>query len=339
MREIEYPLVSIIIVNYNGESNIETCLRSVFNSRYPYFEVILVDNASTDNSLALVKKMFGNDNRLVLVRNNKNVGPAEGNNIGAKKARGRYIVFLNNDTEVDPNWLIELVNVMEQDPSIGAAGCLQLLFDDRERIDDVGGYLDHYGFVYPRCYRLEKNLEQYGIEEVFRYGTTALIVRKIVFESIGGFDSTYFMWYEDNDLCWRIRLAGYKIYSIPYAKVYHRVSATVKRVPKANTIYFNERNRIVTLIKNYSMDSLVKILPFLMSIEMIHMILHFIQRNVYNAVSIIKACIWVLSNFGDVWKRRLQVQRYVRKIPDKEITKYFVKRNFMEKVRCITSEK
>lgn len=325
------PSVSIIVLNFNGEKFIERCLTSVFNTNYPNFEVIFVDNGSTDQSLSILEKKFGNHDRLSLIANDRNLGPAKGYNVGAKKAGGKYLVFLNNDVEVDPHWLTELVKVMEQNPSVGAAGCKQLLMNDRKRIDDVGGYLDAFGFVYPRCHHPEIDSGQYDkITGVFRYGITALIIRKEIFNYIGGFDSKYFMWYEDNDLCWRVHLVGYKIVSVPTARIYHAVSGTVRKVRKTLSHYYNERNRIITLIKNYSLISLLKILYAVAILEMIQIFLFTILNKPRYAISTIKACTWVITNFNDVWRRHETVQR-IRKISDRKIMTKFVKLRILSK--------
>jgi GT2 family glycosyltransferase len=322
-----FPLVSIIILNFNGESYIESCLSSVLKTCYPNFEIILVDNNSTDRSMDIVQEKFKGVINLSVVSNNRNVGPAEGYNIGAKHAKGEYLAFLNNDIEVDPNWLSELVKGMENTEGTGAAGCKQLLLRNRSMIDDVGGFIDAYGFVHPRCCHGEIDYGQYdSIETVFRYGETALVVRRDVFEYAGGFDSKYNMWYEDNDLCWRIYLSGYTIISVPSAIIYHVVSGSTGKIPKPQTYYWNERNRITTLIKNYEFISLIKILPVLLIFEIGLTIIFFFKGNRDYAISIIRALKDVMFD-DDIWDRRRKIQE-IRKIPDKLLFKRFVKFKF-----------
>lgn len=332
-----FPLVSVIILNFNGSAYLGSCLSSVLKTYYPNFEIILVDNNSTDGSNDIISK-FSEVPNLTIVLNDHNVGPAEGYNIGSKHAKGEYLAFLNNDIEVDPNWLSELVKVMENTPDAGAAGCKQLLLKNRSMMDDIGGYIDAYGFVYQRCRHGEIDYGQYddSIATVFRYGETALIVRRNVFENIGGFDSKYFMWYEDNDLCWRIHLSGHKIISVPSAVIYHAVSGSVSKIPKPQSFYLNERNRIITLIKNYEYTSLFKTLPILLILEIGLIILFLLKGKTDYAVSIIRALKDVMFD-DDIWERRRKVQE-IRKIPDKLLFKRFVRFKFkliIERLRQI----
>ena len=126
---MERPLVSIIIVNYNGKRFLKECLSTVLVSKYPNFEVIFVDNASTDKSLDFVSSVFTNNKFLKIIRNSKNLGFGPANNVGFNHAKGEYIVFLNNDTSVEPDWLEILVEAMESDETIGLASPLFLNMD------------------------------------------------------------------------------------------------------------------------------------------------------------------------------------------------------------------
>jgi GT2 family glycosyltransferase len=338
------PLVSIVISNFNGKKFLKGCLSSVLNTRYSNFEVVFVDDASTDGSVEYVREIFGHDSRLKIIVNKENYGPAKANNIGARHAdpKAKYLVFLNNDTKVDQYWLKQLVNVIDKDATIGATGCKQLLMDNHQIIDVVGAEIDYYGFLHPRG-RLEIDKGQYdeSIKEVFTYGSTALMVRKCVFNKVGGFDSKYFGWYEDNDLCWRIRLAGYKVVSVPKAQVYHAVSGTIGKLPKYRSIYYAERNRIATLIKNYEFCSLIKILPVIIVFEVAGMIFFAVKQKPHYSVAVIRAMLWVIANLKYVWCQHLKVNRLVRKVSDKEIMSLMKKVNLKtlwQKVNDITSE-
>src|SRR5450759_737957 len=128
---MERPLVSIIIVNFNGKPFLKECLSTVLGSKYPNFEVIFVDNASTDKSLDFVSSLFSKNKCLKIIRNRKNLGFGPANNVGFKQAKGDYIVFLNNDTSVEPEWLAILVEAMESDGTIGLASPLFLNMDGK----------------------------------------------------------------------------------------------------------------------------------------------------------------------------------------------------------------
>ena len=136
------PQVSIIILNYNGIKFVERCLKSVLNTDYPLFEVIFVDNGSTDGSPELVQKLFGEDKRLRIILNKENLGFTGGNNVGIKMSKGEYIVLLNNDTEVPSDWLRQLVLVMEKRRDIGMAQPAILYMDMDHTIQTLGNYID-----------------------------------------------------------------------------------------------------------------------------------------------------------------------------------------------------
>ena len=143
------PFVSVIILNFNGENYLERCLFSVLSTTYPNFEVIFIDNASTDSSLEKVEKGFGNDQRLRVFSSSKNLGFSRGNIFGFSHAKGEYIAFLNNDTIVDPYWLEALVSTMEKDETIGLAGSTILSMDGKKLRGAGGLWSDYLLFLYP----------------------------------------------------------------------------------------------------------------------------------------------------------------------------------------------
>ena len=125
------PFVSVLILNYNGEAYLNNCLDSVLKSNYPNFEVVLTDNASTDKSIQIAQQTFSADPRLRIVINQKNLMFSGGNNAGYLHCRGEYVAFLNNDTVVEPDWLVALVNTMQNDSTIGLAQSLILMIDGK----------------------------------------------------------------------------------------------------------------------------------------------------------------------------------------------------------------
>lgn len=149
-------------------------------------------------------------------------------------------------------------------------------------------------------------------------------LEEMFFERIGGFDSRYFGWYEDNDLCWRIRLAGFKIVSIPKAKIYHAVSGSMSKLSKHTNLYYAERNKIATLIKNYTLFSIFEIIPAIIFFQMSETILLLATRKIHSAISIIKAIAWNILNLRLIWIEHLRIKYNVRKISDNEIKMYMV---------------
>jgi GT2 family glycosyltransferase len=184
-----HPPVSIIILNYNGGRFVEKCLRSVLNTDYPNFEVIFVDNSSTDGSVELVNKLFGDEPRLKVIVNPRNLGFALGNNIGSKHASGKYLVFLNNDTVVERGWLNELVKVAESDPKIGIVGC-KVITSFKGKAEAL--LVDRFGHSFPAPFPS-------SVKDVFAVEGAAFLVKRDVWEKLWGFDPSYFALCEDID--------------------------------------------------------------------------------------------------------------------------------------------
>lgn len=182
------PLVSIIILNFNGESYLEKCLFSVLGTKYPRFEVIFIDNASSDSSLKIIEKAFGNDQRLRIFRSTKNLGFSGGNNFGFSHAKGDYIVFLNNDTIVDPNWLEALVITMEKEKTIGLAGSTILSIDGKKLRGAGGLWSDYLLFLCPLGAGKAGDFEFIPTFEVSFATGCSMIIRKEFLDKIGLFD-------------------------------------------------------------------------------------------------------------------------------------------------------
>lgn len=321
------PLVSIVILNYNGKQFLEPCLKSVLATDYPSFEVVFVDNASNDGSIELVEKMFGLDPRLKIIRNNKNLGCAEGFNVGSRLAKGKYIAFLASDTEVDNNWLKDIVNAMESDPAIGVAQPKYLyVSDNREIIDFAGGFLDPYGLTYPRGQE-EEDRDQYNeIEEIFYTTSSAMIIRKSLLDKLGLFDPSFYIYSEDVDYCWRVRLAGYKIIFVPKSKVYHlgkwERCASYHQSMRHTLTFHSYKNTIMTRLKNYGIRYLAKYFPpyivFLFS-GSLYASLKDYSMGIQHFMLFMRALVWNLLNFKYIWKKRLEVQIVIRKLSDEEV--------------------
>ncbi|MGC9203262.1 MAG: glycosyltransferase family 2 protein, partial [Thermoproteota archaeon] len=207
------PMVSVIIINYNGKNYLKNCLEHVLASDYDSFEIIVVDNGSKDGSSELVEQIANRtDRKIILLTNPTNIGLGKAQNQATKLASGKIFAFLDNDTKPDSKWLREAVKLFEN-PRIGAVQC-KLLLDGKDGvIDSIGSYLG-VGFLVHRVppSRVKDTSQFSNVDEIFSTKGAAMLVRKKVFEEIGGFDPDYFLYEEEMDLCWRIWLAGYKIF-------------------------------------------------------------------------------------------------------------------------------
>lgn len=320
-----YPLISVVVLNYNGKGYLEACLRSVLASDYPHFEVVVVDNASTDGSLESIAGQFPGEARVRLVRNTRNLLFAGGNNAGIRDSRGEYVVILNNDTEVEKDWLKPIALAL-QDRSLGACQPKVLFHEDRGVIDNAGGVIDRFGFTSGRgsCHRDDGGYD--AQEEIFFAGGAALAVKKSVLDEVGLFDEDFGLHWEDVDLCWRIRLRGYHIRCVPASRVYHKVSLTFKQMGErkhAFASYHIRKNRLAGLVKNYHIRNLFLTLP---AVAIFYILLSgkelCIDRKASVAFTSFSALWWNARVLGSTLRKRRYVQHTVRSVPDAEITKY-----------------
>jgi GT2 family glycosyltransferase len=249
--------VSVIVLNYNGRSWLGPCLDALdAQAGAPPFEVVLVDNASTDGSPALVADRYP---RVRLVECERNLGFAAGNNTGARVASGSLLVFLNNDTIVSRDWLSSLYRASVSRPDVGLFTSRLVFLDRPDIVDSAGdGYL-RAGGAYKHGHGLPaEQFEQSG--EVFGACGAAFMIRRELFERLGGFDERFFMVYEDVDLSYRARLAGHRCWYVAEAVVRHAGSGTLGTLSHA-AVYYGQRNLEWTWMKNTPLLLLLRTLP------------------------------------------------------------------------------
>lgn len=318
------PFCSVLVLNYNGKEHLQDCLSSLEKQTYKNFETVLVDNASQDDSIDFVKENFPH---IKIVKNSVNSGTAGGFNFGAKQRNAEYLLFMGNDTEAEPDLVEEMMKVMLVDPSIAACHAKALKFYERDTIDYAGFKLDIYGFPYIIGHN-EKDMGQYDtIRDTFTT-LTCLLVKRSVFEEIGGFDDEYFTNTDDLDLCWRAKLAGYRTIINPSAKVYHKAGATLKKSGRHRLRYFGERNTMRMLLKNYSALTLIKVLPRYFVLLLSEALFYIAIRRGNMALAIVKAVLWNITHLkGTLYlRRKVQKRRVVSdNIIQTEMTKKSVK--------------
>lgn len=242
----ENPLITVVVLNWNGMKVIERCLDSLKAQTYAPLEIIVVDNASADGSGDWVSKRFPD---LKLILNKKNLGFGDGNNIGIRASQGKYIMMLNNDTRLDPNCIEEMKTAIEKDEKYGACASKILLEHGNNLIDAAGMVVFPDGLSIGRG-RLEEG-DRYDEEvEVFFASGCACLYRREMLEDIGLFDADFFAYADDTDMGWRAQLAGWKCIYSPKAIVYHFHSAS-SGVYSPLKAFLVERNRIWVAIKNF----------------------------------------------------------------------------------------
>ncbi len=236
--------ISVVIPNYNGSRLLPTCLDSLRAQTYRDFETIVVDNASTDDSISLLHSQYPEVSVVELPKNHVFAGAV---NEGIRRAQGRIIATLNNDTKADPSWLEELSLALERHPEASFAASKIMLFDRPDTINSAGDFCDVDGIPGNRGV-WEKDLGQYDVEEfVFGACAGAAAYRRTFFDDVGTFDEDLVAYCEDVDLNFRAQIRGHKCIYVPTAVIYHRLSATGGG-PLAS--YYCGRNFINVVIKN-----------------------------------------------------------------------------------------
>jgi len=313
--------VSIIMVNYNGatyvgKKDLEEAIESFLKTDYPNFEFIFVDNGSKDESINIAREVFNKypNIRTKIIVNDKNLGFAGGSNIGIKYAEGEYICLVNNDDKaLNPNWLSELVKVLESDNTIGAVFGKKLKWDNPDEVDARGMTINPAGIA-------QKTDLEDKISECLIWQTPVLF-RKELIEKIGGkfFDDDYVILNDDTDSSLRIWLAGYRIIYVPTSIVLHKRSATMKKLPVEFVAFHGRKNTIQTLIKNYEVKNLIRWLPVTLGIYSGAIIYYIIIRRWDQARATIRAILWNIINIRRILQKRKVVQKYVRKVSDEKI--------------------
>lgn len=306
------PLVSIIIVNYNGKHYLKDCFDSLYKGEYKAIEIIFVDNGSKDGSIDFVKAHYPD---IKAVDIGANLGLAIASNRGAREAKGKYHFFFNNDTKADGKMISELVKTAEARPEIGICGCTTLTYDGKAVINS-GVACDIYGYPF-------------GDGEPL-YVDAAIFIRGDVFDEIGGFDEKMFLYGEDRDICWRTLIYGYDVVVATGAFFLHDSFCSLNGGRYTTNIWkrhVGERNLIRSLLKNYSAGRLITILPRYLAISLAE-ILMFILIGKFNVAfsAYLKAYWWNIVNLPETLKLRKKIQAE-RRVDDRVILKRMGKKS------------
>lgn len=318
-------LVSVIVVNYNGGDVLQDCLDSLSKIKYPNWELIVVDNGSTDGSPALVSNFRSPGVKVKIIKNKTNVGFAGANNQGYEAARGELILLLNNDTKVDPYLIAKLVDRINKDSSLAVVQPKVKIMSDPAILDSAGSFLTATGFLEHWGY-LSKDGKEFDREKyIFSAKGACMLIRKEVIDKVGLFDSDYGSYMEETDFCWRVWLAGYKILYYPETFILHKVGFTSKRQNQVTVNYHSFKNRIATLIKNLSFGSLFSVfLPHIVLVAGL-CVYYFLTLRFSQSAMVFNAVIWNVKNIGNTFAKRKKVQGEIRKVSDNEIFKYIKK--------------
>jgi GT2 family glycosyltransferase len=319
--DLDSPLVSIVILNYNAGELLFNCIKSIINSNYLNYEIILVDNNSTDKSHIECKQKF---KEIKVIENGENLGYCEGNNIGIRNAKGKFIAILNPDTIVDKNWLKFLIQAYKEK----GEGMYQpkfLSLYEKNVLQSTGNYIQLFGFGYARDKGEINSNKRNIIEEIGFASGTCLFTSKDVLDKTGLLDPFIFLYLDDLDLCWRAKQLGISSFFVPNSIVYHAESYILKWNSKK--FYWLERNRKYCLLTHYSKNTLYKMLPTLIIIEILVFLFYLSKGFILEKI---KADLNILKNWSHIKKRYFYLES-LKKVEDKQIIKNFTDDIFVPK--------
>ena len=310
--------VAIIIVNYNGRKYLKDCLTSLLALDYPQdlFQIIFVDNASTDDSLAYVKSSFP---QVKIITSQENLGFAAGNNLAMEKVLAQnfdYLLLINQDTVSQPDFLNKLVKVAEGDKKIAAVQPRLMLHPEKDKINSLGNAIHYLGFGFSLGGYQPFKGDLKPLEVAYASGA-ALLIKSEVLKQIALFDPDFFMYHEDLDLGWRMRMAGYKIMVVPDAVVYHKYefSRSIRKY------YYMERNRYICILENYKWLTICLITPACLAMEL-GLFLFSLKSGFWREKLKAYAYFLKLSSWQKIFKHR-KVKAQYREVKDKAIIKHF----------------
>jgi GT2 family glycosyltransferase len=314
-------LVSVVISNFNGERFIKRCLGSIFLEKGSY-EVILVDNGSTDRGQEVVMKNFSEEKKLRVIRLNKNLGGAEARNIGVKNSRGKYLFFMDNDTKVAPGWYKKGIKFFEKHKKAGAMQ-VKILKMGTDQFDSVGDLFSNFGFLVERMGGVKDEGQFDKYDRIFALKTAGAWWRREVFDKLDGFDSDYYFYCEDTDLAWRTWLLGYEVYFVPEIVVWHVCGRDKKDFYKKynrfyQNYYLGSRNTIRTLVKNLGQKRVGWIVFLNTSSWLFLALFLFLKGEIRGAGEIGRGVGWNFLNWPKVLKKRKIIQKE-RKINDEKL--------------------
>jgi len=317
--ENKKPLISIIILNYNAGDLIFNCVNSVFQSNYKNFEVILVDNISTDGSHKKCKERY---DKIQLIENSDNFGYCEGNNIGIRKAKGEFIVILNPDTIVEPNWLDEFLIAYSKFGDALYQPKILSLYEEKI-LQSTGNMIHPFGFGFARDKGIKDNNQFNEIEKIGYASGTCLFTSSKVLDKIGLLDPFLFLYHDDLDLGWRAAQLGIDSYFVPNIKILHAESYILKWSSKK--FYWLERNRKYCLLTHFSKPTYKKMRLYLILVDFLVWAFYISKGFLFAKI---KAELDIRKNKKQIKKKYLELENK-KIISDEELIKKFPDKIFV----------
>ena len=308
--------LAIVILNWNGHKLLSQFLPKVIEHTPTYAEVIIADNASTDNSIAFLKEHYP---FLKIIQNKENGGFAKGYNDALEHVDAEYYCLLNSDIEVTENWTDPIINLLDNNPEVAVVQPKLLSFTHKNQFEYAGasgGFLDCLG--YPFCRgrifeHLEEDTGQYdNAMEVFWATGAALFVRSNLFHKLKGFDDDFFAHMEEIDFCWRVKTLGYKVMVEPKSVIYHVGGASLPK-NSARKTYLNFRNNLFLLLKNLPKRNLLPVFLIRFPLDHIAAFFFLLQGHWKDSWAVLRAQLSFLRQFRKIKHKRKDINSEVYK--------------------------
>lgn len=310
------PKVSIILVNYNGRVWLPGCLESLRQQQWPDYEIILVDNASTDDSRQFVRAEYP---EVKLILSDTNRGFAGGNNLGLQQASGEYILLLNTDTIVTVDFLPKLLEAFTVIPHLGCVQPKLLFMHEPHKLDSCGSYFTATGFLQHIGNQQPANTPEFNQPlPVFSVKGACMMFRRDILEKTGGlFDEDYWCYFEETDFCWRVWLAGYECWYYPKAVIQHAMGGSSGYFIANDFVqYHSLKNRLVTYLKNLSPRKLLIVLPFHLAINWVLSGITLLSGQWRNTFVFYRALWYTIVHLPSILRKRRTVQCTIRRRVD-----------------------
>lgn len=313
------PLVSILVVNYNGRDFLPEFFDSLYKQTHKNFEVIFIDNNSQDASLAYVREHFP---KIRVIENKDNSGYAEGNNIGFQYAQGEYVLVMNNDTILKEDLIETLLQAFVEHPQAGVVQPMVRLMNDQEKLDACGSFWTNTGFNYHVGIYKSADLPLYNQSfSVYSVKGMCMLIPRRVIDEVGLFDPDFWCYFEETDFCHRLLLAGYECWYYPKTHIFHHLGGSSKK-KKSSLIQFHSfKNRLCSYLKNLGHWEMLKILPIYFVMNVLWSAAFLLRLDIENFLVVYKALWWNMVHLPETMKKRKYIQTVIRKKTDREVFK------------------
>lgn len=311
------PLVSIIVVNYNGRDFLPDFFASLSRQTEKNFEVILVDNNSQDDSIRYMRE---NLPHIKIIENKDNSGYAEGNNIGLRQATGEYILIMNNDTILKDDLIETLLHAFTELPNAGVVQPMVRLMSDKEKLDACGSFWTNTGFNYHVGIYKSADLPLYNKSfSVYSVKGMCMLIPRKVIDEVGLFDPDFWCYFEETDFCHRLLLAGYECWYYPKSYIYHFLGGTSKKKKQSVIQFHSFKNRLCSYLKNLGPQEMCRVLPVYFLFNILWSLAFLVRLDFDNFFVVYKAFWWNIVHFSETLEKRKHIQSVIRKKSDKEI--------------------